>query len=104
MLWFFASQYQWTTRQYTVPLCFYQNQERTISAPETVTIQISGPRKAMYQFNPAQSAVHVDASHFAQGDHEILLNRENLFLPDAIKLVNLIPSHIAIHISGKESE
>ena len=29
---------------------------------------------------------------------EILLSRENLFLPDTLKLVDLVPAHISIHV------
>ncbi|MCX5924095.1 MAG: hypothetical protein NTZ68_01570 [Candidatus Dependentiae bacterium] len=105
MLWFFVSQYQWTTIDQNVPLCFYQNQDqssRTILAPDNVMIKISGPRKEIYQFDPLQSAVHIDASSFDDGNHEIQLSRENLFLPDSVKLVQLIPSHISIQISAKD--
>lgn len=104
MLWAFMAQFQWTTTIQTVPLCFYQDNsqsvQKTIIAPDSIMITIVGPRKEMYQFNPTESAVHIDVSQYSDGNHVIQLSKENLFLPDNLKLVHLVPAHISIKISS----
>ena len=42
-IWLFGSSYQWVSKEYTLPLCFYQNNERIIQAPESVIVKILGP-------------------------------------------------------------
>ena len=99
-IWFFASTQQWVVREYTVPLCFYQTDQRVIQAPESVTLKISGPRSEMFHLNHLDLAMHVDATGYSDGDHEILLNGSNLFLPETLKLVELIPSCISFNIQA----
>lgn len=97
-LWIFIANYQWISHEYTVPVCFYQTHERTIQAPETIQIKVTGPRSHMHYLNHRQLAIHVDLSSYKDGDHEILLDEANLFLPEPLKLVELIPSVISLHI------
>jgi hypothetical protein len=106
MLWAFVAQFQLTTTNKVVPICFYQNSDqsinRTIIAPDSAMISITGNRKDIYEFNSSQSAIHLDLSQYCDGDHEIQLVRENLFLPDSLKLVHLVPAHISIKISSNK--
>lgn len=99
-VWFFASGYQWSQREYTVPICFYQTQGRAIQAPESVIIKISGPHKEMFHLDPTQLAIHIDLTNYQDGEHEILLNAANLFLPETLKMVELIPSFISFKIES----
>ena len=105
-IWFFGASFQWVEREYTVPICFYQTQGRSVQAPESVVVKISGPRKEMFHLNPTELAIHIDLTNYADGDHEILLNTVNLFLPETLKLVELIPSFISFKIQSisKKSE
>jgi len=101
MLWAFIAQFQSTTNMQTIPLCFYQSDEqRTIIAPDSVIISISGQRKDIYNFNASESAMHIDLSAYENGSHRIQLTKENLFLPDTLKLIHLVPAHISIKISS----
>jgi hypothetical protein len=114
MLWAFIAQFQWTTTIQKVPLCFYQNNEQTIEkqvqgqtmndrailAPDFVMISVYGQRKDIYFFNASESALHIDLSSYSNGTHEIQLSKENLFLPDTLKLIHLVPAHISIKISS----
>lgn len=106
MLWAFIAQFQFTMTSQSIPICFYQNSDqsinRTIIAPDLVMISISGNRKDIYEFNSAESAIHVDISKYSDGDHEIQLSQENLFLPDSLKLIHLVPAHISIKISSNK--
>lgn len=97
-IWLFGSNYQWVNKQYLIPICFSKNSEQTIQAPEFVTIKISGPRNQMYYLHPSELAIHLDISEFKNGDHEIVLNPSNLFLPESLKLVELIPATISCNI------
>lgn len=97
-LWFTVAQHQATTKTIQTQIYLYDAPD-TISITDlptiTVTLQASG--HTMYYLHPDQVAVHVDASKLKIGANEIVLDKENLFLPDSIKLIDLIPSHITIH-------
>jgi YbbR domain-containing protein len=99
-IWFFASSYQWVAKDFSVPVCFYQDEtmQRQIQAPETVRIKITGPRRYMHYVNPASLALNIDATKLNDGTHEIFLHETNLFLPEPLKLVELDPSVISCSI------
>lgn len=99
-IWLFGSNYQWITQRYTIPICFSQENERTIQAPESVSIKISGPRNQMHHLNHTDLAVHIDTSSLKDGNHEIMLSSSNLFLPETLKLVELIPATISCNIQS----
>lgn len=96
-VWLFIAQHQHITLTQQTPLCFYQTDANyTITAPEHVKVVLSGPRDEIYRFN---STLHIDASSYQEGSHLVELTKENLFLPNNIKLLNLIPSHVSIKVS-----
>lgn len=95
--WLFIAQHQHITRTQQAPLCFYQaDTNYSITAPENIKVVLSGPRDEIYRFN---STLHIDTSSYQEGSHLVELTKENLFLPDNIKLLNLIPSHVSINVS-----
>jgi len=97
------SQHQIITNNLQVPLCFYKMTENNmVIAPETVNITVAAPRKILQKFDIYNSAVHLDASILDLGNNHVMLIKENLFLPDEIKLINLIPSHIEIQLKKIE--
>ena len=98
-IWLFSSNLQWVSKEISVPICFYQNTDRKIQAPEFALIKIVGPRNQMHHLKLSELALHVDVSDFKDGDHEIILNSSNLFLPETLKLVELIPAAISCNIS-----
>jgi len=102
-LWILLSQYQIITRKIQVPLCFYKTEENSrIIAPDTIDILVSAPRKSFLNFDTYNSAIHIDGSRFVLGNNYIFFEKENLFLPDTINLLNLIPSHIQIQLQKIE--
>jgi hypothetical protein len=102
-LWIALSQHQMITTTFSIPVCIYNDQADTkIIAPDHVTITVSCTRKLLHQFDVQQSAIHVDASFLQEGNNKIILQKQNLFLPDAISLVNLIPSQIQIQLQRAE--
>lgn len=102
-LWVLFSQHQIITSKIQVPVCFYKISENsTLIAPDTIDLIVTAPKKALQKFDVYNSAVHIDASNFESGNNHILLQKENLFLPDEINLVNLIPSSIQIQLQRTE--
>lgn len=104
-LWAFIAQYQHMTVEQEVPICFYQEQSNLmLNGPDTIKLIISGRRSTLYHFDTDNSAIHLDASQFKIGTHEIKLSRENLFLPENINLLHLKPSYITIKITKKDEQ
>jgi hypothetical protein len=102
-LWMLLSQHQIIIRTIQAPVCFYKIAEHaTIIAPDNVNITIKASKKNLEKFDAYNSAIHIDASDFQPGNNLIILQKENLFLPDEIKLVNLLPSSLQIQLQKKE--
>jgi len=101
-LWFWIAQYQAVSQSYQANIYFYDTQNKQITAPNSVQVVLQGSRKDIYHFNPEHLAIHLDGSTYSQNTHEIPLTKENLFLPDTIKLIDLTPSHISIHVNPTE--
>lgn len=102
-LWILLSEHQIITRKIQVPVCFYKVAlDTTLIAPDTIDIVIKGFKKNLKNFDVYNSAIHVDASQFELGNNHIILEKENLFLPDEIKLVNLLPSSLQIQLQKTE--
>ena len=102
-LWILFSQHQIITSRVQAPLCFYKTSDNsTIIAPDTIDLIITASKKSLRRFDAYNSAIHLDASNFQEGNNYILLQKENLFLPDEINLVSLIPSSIQIQLQKTE--
>lgn len=102
-IWVLFSQHQIITTRIQAPVCFYKMSENsTITAPDTIDLIVTGSKKSLQRFDAYNSAVHLDASNFQNGNNYILLQKENLFLPDEINLVSLIPSSIQIQLQKTE--
>lgn len=102
-IWIIFSQYQIITYTSQVPIYFYKTVEhQKIIAPDSINIIISAQRKTLQRFDAYNSAIHIDASILDLGNNHVMLVKENLFLPDEINLVNLIPSHIQIQLQKTE--
>ena len=102
-LWILFSQHQIVSSKMQAPVCFYKTTDNfNIIAPDTIDIIVSGSKKSLCRFDAYNSAIHIDASNFQPGNNLILLQKENLFLPDEINLVNLIPSSLQIKLEKIE--
>lgn len=103
-LWILFSQHHIITTRIQAPVCFYQTlDDTTIIAPDTIDLIITASKKSLQRFDAYNSAIHLDASNFKPGNNHILLKKENLFLPDEINLVSLIPSSIQIQLQKTDS-
>ncbi len=102
-LWMILSQHQIITRTLQVPVCFYNTPENSaINAPDTVNIIIQGSKKSLERCDIYNSSIHIDASKFQFGYNYIILEKANLFLPDEIKLLNLLPALLPIQLQKNE--
>jgi len=102
-IWIIFSQYQIISHTMQIPLCFYKvDDNQIIIAPDNIIIDISAPRKILQKFDAYNSAIHIDASTLDLGNNHVMLVKENLFLPDEINLINLIPSHVQIQLQKVE--
>lgn len=97
-LWFCIAQYQTVCKNYTAPIFFYDTDQPIHHKQETVSITLQGSRKDMHTFNPEHATLHIDGSKLREGSQEVMLSKENLFLPDTINLIDLTPSHISIQV------
>lgn len=83
----------------TVPLCFYNEAKaRTINAPETLSITLSGRRNDLARLDVASLAAHIDATTLVPGPNALALTREHLFVPSSCNLVHYKPSNILISV------
>ena len=102
-LWIILSQHQIITQILQVPVCFYSVSEHTsLTGPDKINIVIKASKKNLAHFDVYNSAIHIDASHFKLGNNHIFLTKKNLFLPDEIKLINLVPSSLQIQLQKIE--
>ncbi len=101
-LWILLSQHQMITTTIQAPICFYETaDDSTIISPDTIDLTVTASKKSLQKFDVYNSAIHLNASNFKPGNNYILLEKENLFLPDEINLVNLIPSSLQIQLQKK---
>ncbi len=102
-LWLTLGQHHIITRTFTIPVCVYnQHQNKAIISPDVVQLTISCTRKLFYFFDAHNTAIHIDATNLHEGINTVILEKQNLFLPDAISLVNLIPSQVQIQLQKIE--
>jgi len=102
-IWILLSQHQIITSNIQAPVCFYKVPENfVIIAPDTIDIIISSQKRNLLKFDAYNSAIHIDASTLYEGNNHILLQKENLFLPDEINLINLVPSSLQIQLQKAE--
>jgi hypothetical protein len=98
-IWFCVAQHQIISQSYKASIFFYDTANKQFQAPDAVQITLQGSRKELYNFKEHHATIHLDGSKLHTGEQEIILTRENLFLPDTLKLVDLVPSHISIQVN-----
>jgi len=98
-IWFCVAQHQVISQSYKASIYFYDTANKEIQAPDTIQITLQGSRKELYNFKEHHATIHLDGSKLTEGKQEIILTRENLFLPETLKLVDLLPSHISIQVN-----
>lgn len=101
-LWYIFSSTQIITLSLSIPLCFdTANESRTIKAPESITVTISGKRKALFAMDFEALAAHINADQLTAQEHTIRIRRQDLFLPEHINLIHYEPSPLVISIEDQ---
>jgi hypothetical protein len=95
--WFVWSQTQTMSYTLNVPLCVYNTPETAqFQAPEKVKVQLAGTLQDFYNLDLDNLAIHVDGSTLHEGNNRCVVNNEQLFVPDNIKMIHYAPSNITI--------
>lgn len=93
-LWVMLSSLYTATIWIDIPLSFYnQHDTITLNGPETISVQLSGNRQHLRTLNKDMLAIHLDAQALHEGKNHIIINKNNLFLPESICVVNYSPSN-----------
>jgi YbbR domain-containing protein len=97
--WCMLSQTHVATREFSVPLTFYNVPEQLIvQAPESVRVTLVGKRIDFWNLDRKALAAHIDLTGKQTGDHPITICAADLFLPDTIKVVHYAPSNISVQL------
>lgn len=103
-LWHTTSKYQKITITKEIPLCFYNNSPDTlIEAPDTISVTFQGNRENIFG-TTFDSAVHIDAHSLQEGDQKQTITREQIFLPESVRLLHYVPTEFALSVRKKISE
>ncbi len=102
-LWHCISTHQKIQIIQKVPLCFYNTfPHQVITAPESINITCYGARKDLFK-TAFDSAVHYDAQTLHEGTQTISLTKEQIFLPESVRLVHYKPTEITIVVRETET-
>lgn len=101
-LWCIFAQTQMVSVAATLPLLFDSTNElRSIEAPETISITITGQRQFINAIDFASLAAHFNVDNLTPGENTITLTSKNLFLPAHINLVHYEPLPLKITINDQ---
>jgi YbbR domain-containing protein len=102
-VWLAVSLHQPITLKYSIPLCFQEEENRTISGPEEIVTYLTTQRKNAHAYDLLHTIAYIDTTPYPDGTHTIKLHKKNLFLPNHVKLVHLEPSTISLTLQNKET-
>lgn len=103
-LWFIFSQMHYDTITLNVPLCFYEvDQNISIEAPETVRVTLSGKRSDLANLDFNHLAIH-KRINFAPHASPVIIQSNDLFLPESIKLVQYMPSPLCVRVKVQDNQ
>jgi YbbR domain-containing protein len=97
-----------TTKRFTVPLSanISNSSEITSTLISDVEIMVSGDKRKVDQLNKSDLAATLDLTDVLPGDRVISLSPDNVWvgLPQGIKLVEVLPSRIAVKLEAVEEK
>lgn len=97
--WYIASNNHIVTIQLSIPLCFTGlSQHHTIHAPETINVTLRAKRTDIYALSYDSLAIHKNIETLFPGKYGILIEKQDLFLPEQVQLIDYKPSTIIITI------
>ena len=103
-LWHCVSTHQKIQTTQEIPVCFYNTlADQVITAPETMNITLYGARKDLFKIT-FDSAVHYDAQTLHEGTQTALITKEQIFLPESVRLVHYKPTEITIVVRRNKNK
>ncbi len=84
-----------------IPVSFYNNTGFIITSPETIQIKVLGTRKAVFK-TAHTAAVHCDVATLQEGKNSMKISNEQIFLPEAISLLDYIPKIISVTVTTEQ--
>jgi hypothetical protein len=94
-LWQSMSQPYKIDATFSIPLSFYNAENKTIDAPDELVVTLHGTRKELYKL-ASNFAIHLDADQLKTGEQDLKVTGHNLFLPESIVLLNYVPTAVTI--------
>ena len=84
------------TMTITIPLCFFNQEQISLDAPETVSITLRGKKADLAQLHTSELAIHIDATKLEKGKNGIMITNKDIFLPESISVVHYYPLPLII--------
>lgn len=84
-----------------IPVSFYNSAGFTITSPEAIQIKVLGTRNAVFK-TAHTAAVHCDVTTLQEGKNSVRLSSEQIFLPEAISLVDYTPKIITVMVTAEQ--
>ncbi len=82
----------------TVPLCFYNKKNLSITSPENLLVQLKAKRSFLKHLDTRTLAAHIDAQTLHVGPNTVHITEDLLFLPSTITIQDIIPHNILITV------
>lgn len=74
---------------YEMPICFYEVADNcALQAPERVTVCLQGSRHSLREVFEQHPALHINADLLKDGDNNLFIGEQKIFLPDSVKLLH----------------
>lgn len=87
----------------SVPVCFYNKKNRSISSPEKLFVQLHAKRAFLRHLDTQTIAIHIDAQTLHAGPNVVTITEDLLFLPSTITVVDTIPHNVLITVEEASS-
>ena len=105
-IWFLLNQSRTISIDVQAPLCFYNGAPTdTVSAPEIISLTLSGKSHDLRTIDLANLACHIDIANLHTGENPLIVSHETLFLPESINLLHYYPSNgcIVVYHANQQS-
>lgn len=82
-----------------VPLSFYHVDDGTeIESLEHINVMLQAKRTDLYLLDSCKCAIHIDAQNLQKGVNEVAITEKNIYLPEAVAVLNYSPASITINV------
>ena len=82
----------------TVPICFYAAGTKSLSAPQTISLELEGKPSHLKKLDKNNLAIHIDAQSLQPGANQVSITQDLLHMPTSIQLLTAIPQKIVVYV------